>query len=102
VLSPFHLARLRLTQQEYTARAQTQAEARAAYVAAMADPTLPNTAKHNVEASYHVTYGRAYFKCRGCACPRYDCRLHHPALTCARRHVGSGAVCVLRTGAPGR
>ena len=43
-----------------------QAKARAAYVAAMADPTLPNAAKHNLEATYHVTYGRAYFKCRGC------------------------------------
>ena len=32
----------------------------------MADPALPGAVKHNIEACYHVSYGRAFFKCRGC------------------------------------
>jgi hypothetical protein len=78
-MGAFHLGRLRLTQAQYTSRSQqqartqcarsrrarvlaltrrAQADARAAYLAAMADPTLGNVEKHNVEATYHTTFGR--------------------------------------------
>lgn len=53
----------------------------------MNDPSLPNAEKHNLEAVYHVSYGKAFFKCRGC--------MLSPALcvcsTLARRAPGATA-----------
>jgi hypothetical protein len=61
-ISELHLARLRLTADEYATKVAAACEARTEYEAKCKDPSLTPQQRHHVEASFHVNFGRAYLK----------------------------------------
>lgn len=65
-LSPWHLARLQLTREEYVERAKAQFEARNHFLENIGRADLKPEERHDLEANYHITWGRAFMKCPGC------------------------------------
>jgi len=66
VLSTLQQSRLGLTPEQYRVKALEAEAARAAYTVAFSDASLSNEARHNLEANFHLRWGRAAFKCPGC------------------------------------
>ena len=66
-VSELHLQRLQLTGAQYAEKLGQQRAARAALEAVLADAsTLSRPQRHDVEAAFHLAYGRPFLKCPSC------------------------------------